>query len=78
MNISNTEEERIIDGSSSADDIYNSGYGTSIYSYSGDDTIGNTGNEVYIEAGKGNDSIYNNYPATIYAGDGADTVYSDQ
>ena len=78
MNISNSNSNRIIDGSSSADSISNTGASVSIYAYSGDDTIENYGSEVYIEAGKGNDSIYNNYPATIYAGDGADTVYSDE
>ncbi len=79
MNISNIEDDRIIDGSSSADSICNSGNGVSIYAYSGDDTIYNQySDDAYIEAGKGNDSIenYNTSNVTIYAGEGNDSIYN--
>ena len=82
-NISNSTDDTLIDGSTGADFIENT-YGdrVTIFAYKGDDTISNKGNStsVYIDAGKGNDSIYVSISSysdgrqTIYGGEGDDTI----
>lgn len=42
-NISNSASNTLIDGSTSADFIENSGYNVTIFAYKGDDTISNSG-----------------------------------
>ena len=77
MNISNSRNNTIINGSDSADSIYNSGEYVSIYSNSGNDTVANEAAYVYIEAGNGNDSVYTDYSKnnmTIIGGEGKDSI----
>lgn len=57
MIIENEDNNRILDGSSSADSISNTGKYVTIFGYSGNDTINTNNDYVYIEAGKGEDSI---------------------
>lgn len=82
--IENQENNTIVYGTDSADDLFNAKINVKIFGYDGNDTIENRGYEVIIEAGDGNDSIYSdvyseygddNYRrATIYGGEGKDTV----
>lgn len=82
--IENQENNTIVYGTDSADDLFNAKINVKIFGYDGNDTIENRGYEVIIEAGDGNDSIYSDvYPeygddnyrrATIYGGAGKDTV----
>ena len=51
--------------------------GINIFGYTGNDTITNRGNNVYISGGDGNDSIqsrYNTSNVTVYGGDGHDRI----
>ena len=55
--IANTIRGAILEGSESADSIYNSGENVSIVSYGGNDTISDRGFSVSINAGAGDNVI---------------------
>ena len=61
------------------DNRQNTQSGQVLNAFSGNDTIGNWGNNVTINAGTGNDSIFNDqqgYSSSIDTGDGDDTIWS--
>ena len=81
----NTTNNALVSGTSSADSITNYGYKVTITTAEGDDTVNNIYDETYgsssaesvsIDTGAGNDSVYNNGDnATINTGAGNDYVY---
>ena len=80
----NYDNNKIVRGTSSADNIYSSGIKVTISGGNGNDTIENRGYDVKINAGAGNDSVWtdvlseygsSNYrSATVNGGEGADTL----
>ena len=83
MEIANTINNKILEGSNDADSIYNSGSKVSINSYGGNDSIRNSGTEVSINAGAGDNVInmatysYSRYDNYIVTGDGNNLVNND-
>ena len=78
--IENTGSNNVINVSGGDNEISNSGEGTTIISGSGADSISNTGaNDVYIDAGDGDNSILvkEGDGATVIAGAGDDTIAND-
>ena len=76
----NTNNGKIIKGTSNADEITNSGYIVTISGGKGNDTILNNlaGKNSSLGGGKGNDSIRNNADnVTISGGNGNDTLVND-
>ena len=72
----NSYDEKLITGTSGADNITNTLTGATINALAGNDTISNSGENVLIDAGAGNDSIINSSNAsTINSGDGKDYIY---
>lgn len=80
----NYDNNKIVRGTSSADNIYSSGIKVTISGGNGNDTIENRGYDVKINAGAGNDSVWtdvlssygsSNYrSATVNGGEGNDTL----
>ena len=74
-NLSNADDEVIIDALAGNDFIDNTGSFVSINGGKGNDNISNTGDDVTIEGGAGRDKIFNEgYYTTIIGGKDNDTV----
>ena len=75
--ISSSDISAVLSGTSSDDEIYNSGMLAKIFASSGNDKINNTGNSVNIFGDDGNDYIYNYGKwAKIYGGSGRNVIYN--
>ncbi|MBR4382613.1 MAG: hypothetical protein IKP64_03550, partial [Selenomonadaceae bacterium] len=77
--IINYNNDTIVNGTSSNDTIYNSGSRVKIYASTGNDSIYNGGDyhdNVTIDAGAGNDTIFNNYVnnVSVSGGTGDDSI----
>ncbi len=81
LNISNSNSNTIISGTSYADSIYNNGSNVTISTGAGNDTISNyDDSQVYMNGETGADYFYthtNTSNVTINGGAGNDSIYSD-
>jgi len=76
-NISNSNSNSLVAGTTKADMITNSGTKVTINASSGDDTIDNQSSQVSINGGTDNDSINSSGSSvTIYGDTGADSIFS--
>lgn len=76
LNIDNTVNNTLIQGSELADTISNSGANVTIQAQGGNDSISNYSTNVSIDGGAGNDSVYSygGSSVTINGGDGNDYI----
>ena len=76
--IVNLDSYTLVNGTSKADNIYNSGYGSTLNSGKGNDTIYNASDYVSVNGGAGNDFIDGHfYGATIGGGAGSGASKAD-